>query len=43
MPVATLVWIGERPGHVRMIEQTLLPSKFEQLEVRDVEGMVDAI
>jgi methylthioribose-1-phosphate isomerase len=43
MPVETLVWVGERPGHVRMIEQTLLPLSFEQLEVRDVAGMVDAI
>lgn len=43
MPVETLVWVGDRPGHVRMIEQTLLPETFEQLEVRDVAGMVDAI
>lgn len=43
MPVATLVWVGDRPGHVRMIEQTLLPTKFEELDVRDVPGMVDAI
>ncbi len=43
MPVETLVWVGERPGHVRMIEQTLLPTHFEQLKVEDVPGMVDAI
>ncbi|MFT7669590.1 MAG: methylthioribose-1-phosphate isomerase [Planctomycetota bacterium] len=43
MPVETLVWVGDRPGHVRMIEQTLLPTKFEELDVRDVAGMVDAI
>jgi len=43
MPVETLVWVGQRPGHVRMVEQTLLPTKYEQLEVRDVAGMVDAI
>jgi methylthioribose-1-phosphate isomerase len=43
MPVETLAWVGDRPGHVRMIEQTLLPETFEQLEVRDVPGMVDAI
>jgi len=43
MPVETLVWVGDRPGHVRMIEQTLLPTSHEQLEVKDVPGMVDAI
>jgi methylthioribose-1-phosphate isomerase len=43
MPVETLVWVGERPGHVRMIEQTLLPTRHEELLVRDVPGMVDAI
>jgi methylthioribose-1-phosphate isomerase len=43
MPVETLLWIGERPGHVRMIEQTKLPLEHEQLEVRSVEAMVDAI
>lgn len=43
MPVETLKWIGERPGHVQMIEQTKLPETFEQLDVRDVPGMVDAI
>jgi methylthioribose-1-phosphate isomerase len=43
MPVETLVWVGDRPGHVRMIEQTMLPTRFEELDVRDVPGMVDAI
>lgn len=43
MHVETLSWVGERPGHVRMIEQTLLPTQHVDLEVRDVEQMVDAI
>lgn len=43
MPVETLYWEGQRPGHVRMIEQTLLPARHEVLDVRTVEQMVDAI
>ncbi len=41
-PPQTLQWVGDLPGHVLMIEQTRLPV-FEELEVRDVNGMVDAI
>ena len=41
--VETLHWEGELPGHVCMIEQTLLPNRHEQLEVRSVPDMVDAI
>ena len=41
--VETLRWEGELPGHVCMIEQTLLPNRHEQLEVRSVPDMVDAI
>ncbi len=43
MVVDTLHWEGGRPGHVRMIEQTLLPHEHVILEVRTVEEMVDAI
>jgi len=39
----TLAWVGGLDGHVTMIEQTLLPLEERQLEVRTVEGMVDAI
>jgi methylthioribose-1-phosphate isomerase len=42
-PPETLTWQGGRPGHVRMIEQTLLPGRHEDHEVRTVEAMVDAI
>ncbi len=47
-PPETLTWIpagndGPRPGHVRMIEQTLLPVETKFLDVRDVPAMVDAI
>ena len=43
MPVTTIRWVGERPGHVRMIEQTLLPNENREIDVRTVEEMVDAI
>lgn len=39
----TLAWVGGLEGHVTMIEQTLLPLEERQLEVRTVDGMVDAI
>jgi methylthioribose-1-phosphate isomerase len=39
----TLSWQGGRPGHVRMVDQTLLPTEFLEIEVRTVEEMVDAI
>jgi len=41
--VETLAWVGARPGHVRMLEQTLLPGERRTLEVRTVDEMVDAI
>ncbi|TDJ70502.1 MAG: S-methyl-5-thioribose-1-phosphate isomerase [Planctomycetota bacterium] len=43
MALETIRWEGERPGHVRMIEQTLLPAREEVLEVKTVDQMVDAI
>ncbi len=43
MAVETLTWVGTRPGHCSLVEQTLLPERHERLEVRDVPGMVDAI
>ena len=43
MAVRTLYWEGERPGHVRMIEQTKLPLEYEVIDVRTVEEMVAAI
>jgi methylthioribose-1-phosphate isomerase len=42
-PLETLSWQGGRPGHVQMVEQTLLPTEFLELEVRTVDEMVDAI
>ena len=43
MAVETITWSGDLPGHVRMVEQTLLPLEDVTLEVRTVPEMVDAI
>ncbi len=43
MPVPTIEWVGGVDGHVRMIDQTLLPVEFRQIEVRDIEAMWEAI
>ena len=42
-PVKTIEWIGDLDGFVRMVEQTLLPERFEMLEVRDAKTMWEAI
>jgi methylthioribose-1-phosphate isomerase len=39
----TLAWIGGSDGHVRMIEQTLLPTQSIEIDVRTVPDMIDAI
>lgn len=43
MKLKTLEWVGGRPGHVRMIDQTRLPVECVVLDVRDVAAMHDAI
>lgn len=43
MNVETIRWEGGRPGHVRLIEQTLLPVQKVMLDVRTVDEMRDAI
>jgi methylthioribose-1-phosphate isomerase len=43
VPVETIRWEGGADGHVRLIEQTLLPERVEVLEVRSAEQMFDAI
>jgi methylthioribose-1-phosphate isomerase len=43
VPVETIAWQGGHAGHVRLIEQTLLPLRHEVLEVKSVPAMVDAI
>ncbi len=43
LPFETLSWVGGLDGHVTMLEQTFLPLREEQLIVKTVPGMVDAI
>ena len=45
MAIETIRWEGDLPGHVRMIEQTLLPGtgSSEVLDVRDAPAMFDGI
>jgi methylthioribose-1-phosphate isomerase len=41
--VETLGWVGDGDGWVRMIDQTLLPVEFTQIDCRDVETLWEAI
>ncbi|MEW6072253.1 MAG: S-methyl-5-thioribose-1-phosphate isomerase [Planctomycetota bacterium] len=43
MAVATIRWEGELAGHVRLLDQTLLPGEPRIVEVASVDAMVDAI
>jgi methylthioribose-1-phosphate isomerase len=43
MHVETVEWVNGTPGHVRLIEQTLLPGETVYLDVRSVDAMRDAI
>jgi methylthioribose-1-phosphate isomerase len=45
MNVSTLSWIDgtNRDGFCRMVEQTLLPAEFVEIDVKTVPDMVDAI
>jgi methylthioribose-1-phosphate isomerase len=41
--VETLRWVGGVDGHLVLIDQTLLPLQFVQIECRDVETLWEAI
>ena len=41
--VETLRWVGDCGGHLRLIDQTLLPVEFVEIECRDVETLWEAI
>lgn len=44
MPVPrTLDWVGGVDGHIRMIDQTLLPEELKEIECRDVPTVWEAI
>jgi methylthioribose-1-phosphate isomerase len=40
---ATLEWIGGADGHLRLIDQTLLPVELKHVDCRDVESVWEAI
>src|SRR5580704_8740141 len=42
-PPRTIAWIGDVNGHVRLIDQTLLPTQLEYRECRTVEQVWEAI
>ncbi|GJM20306.1 MAG: methylthioribose-1-phosphate isomerase [Planctomycetota bacterium] len=39
----TICWVGDLNGHCQMIEQTLLPAEYKEIEVSTQEQMWDAI
>ena len=39
----TVEWIGDLPGHLRLLDQTLLPTQVEYRECRSVEEVWEAI
>ncbi len=41
--LSTLDWVGGTDGHLRMIDQTLLPGEFLEIDCRDVETVWEAI
>jgi methylthioribose-1-phosphate isomerase len=43
MPVPTVEWIGEVDGFVRMIDQTLLPTEYKLIDLKEVEPIWEAI
>jgi methylthioribose-1-phosphate isomerase len=42
-PPRTIAWVGTLPGHVRLLDQTLLPTEVQYRECRTVEEMWEAI
>ena len=43
MPIPTIEWLGGVEGCARLIDQTLLPTEFRQIECKSVEAMWEAI
>lgn len=42
-PYYTVGWVGDHQGHIRMIDQTLLPAQFVWLDCRSVDVLWEAI
>jgi len=43
MPTPTIEWIGEVDGHIRMIDQTLLPGEYKLIDLTELERVWEAI
>lgn len=41
--IPTLHWVGDPSGHLRLIDQTLLPQEFREIDCRTVEQVWEAI
>src|SRR2546426_161592 len=41
--IPTLRWLGDAQGHLRLIDQTLLPVEFKEIDGRTVEQVWEAI
>ena len=41
--VETMRWVGDTDGHLVLIDQTLLPTEFVELDCRNVETVWEAI
>jgi len=39
----SVTWVGGPKGHLRLIDQTLLPSRLEEIDLADVESVFEAI
>src|ERR1700704_2143020 len=39
----TMQWVGDLPGHVRLLDQTLLPTQVEYRDCRTAEEVWEAI
>ena len=39
----TIQWIGQTDGHLRLIDQTLLPGELIEIDCRDIEAVWEAI
>ena len=39
----TIQWIGQTDGHLRLIDQTLLPENLKEIDCRDIETVWEAI
>lgn len=41
--IPTLYWVGGADGHLRLIDQTLLPNEFREIDCHDAESVWEAI